>query len=356
MDSSKPVTVLVLEWVTGGGMTGLVPASWAAEGQAMRRAVAADFAALPGPGARVIVPLDSRLRADPGPWQIVRINGKEPIPRLIDLAGHADYTVVIAPETMGVLARLARDLEAAGARSLGCSAESIELTADKARLADWLSERGISTPFCRMIVPAHGLPRDFPYPAVLKPNDGAGSVDTFWIADHESMPAAAGELPIALLQPFHPGIPMSASFLVESDRRAWLVGVGRQRIVVQAQRITYQGGLVPISCRQAEPQLRKAVESVPGLRGFVGVDFLWEPNRRQATVLEINPRATTSFVGFRRLLPSGHLAQAWLGACGARERSRGILSNIAEMVGRRPPVSFDAEGNIVADQEGVLVP
>ena len=54
----------------------------------------------------------------------------------------------------------------------------------------------------------------------------------------------------------------------------------------------------------------------PGLRGFVGVDFFWEPELDEATVLEINPRATTSFVGLSRLLPAGHLAAAWLAACG----------------------------------------
>jgi predicted ATP-grasp superfamily ATP-dependent carboligase len=315
----------------------------------MRRAVAAEFAALPGPGAHVIVPLDPRYRDDPGPWQIARINGKEPIPRLVEMAGQADYTVVIAPETRGVLAGLARDLGAAGTRSLGCSAESIELTANKARLADWLRGRGFSTPSCRTIVPACGLPSAFPYPAVLKPIDGAGSINTFWIKDRESLPDAAREMPAALLQPFHRGIPMSASYLMDDDQQAWLVGVGRQRIRVEGQQITYKGGLVPISCRLAEPQIRKAVESVAGLRGFVGIDFLWKPDGRQATVLEINPRVTTSFVGLCRLLPPGHLAQAWLAACGVSEFPRGILANLAAMVSRQPSVSFDAEGNILTD-------
>ena len=40
--------------------------------------------------------------------------------------------MLIAPETTGVLAGLARGLEDAGARSLGCSPESIELTGNKA--------------------------------------------------------------------------------------------------------------------------------------------------------------------------------------------------------------------------------
>src|SRR5262249_43609842 len=115
-------------------------------------------------------------------------------------------------------------------------------------------------------------------------------------------------------------------------------------------------GVVPVLLHEAEPQVQRAVESVPGLRGFVGVDFVWEPDRRHATVLEINPRPTTSFVGLRRLLPPGYLAQAWLAACGVPQASRGILASLAEVVRRQSAVSFDAQANILPDQEGVLVP
>ena len=48
-----------------------------------------------------------------------------------------------------------------------------------------------------------------------------------------------------------------------------------------------------------------AVEAVEGLAGFVGVDFIWDEQSRHATILEINPRPTTSVVGLCRLLPRG---------------------------------------------------
>ena len=38
----------------------------------------------------------------------------------------------------------------------------------------------------------------------------------------------------ALLQPFIPGVPMSASFLVDGQGRAWLLGVGIQRIAIRS--------------------------------------------------------------------------------------------------------------------------
>src|SRR3954452_3588271 len=90
--TTTTTTILVHEWVTGGGLAGQpLPASWAAEGHAMRRAIARDFAALPG--VRVVVTLDERFPEEPGPWSVVRIGagaGREDatFPRLVT---DADY-------------------------------------------------------------------------------------------------------------------------------------------------------------------------------------------------------------------------------------------------------------------------
>ena len=140
-----------------------------------------------------------------GPWTTIRMDAGSFNQWLVELARQADYTVLIAPETMGVLAGLATGLENAGARSLGCSARSIELTGNKARLADWLQARGIATPACRTVVPAAGLPPDASYPAVLKPIDGAGrSIRTGWPTPATCRSTALA-MPVALLQPFHQG-------------------------------------------------------------------------------------------------------------------------------------------------------
>ena len=242
------------------------------------------------------------------------MNGS-PISGLPMSRGRRIIPSLIAPETMGVLAGLATGLENAGARSLGCSARSIELTGNKARLADWLQAqrhrdscvpdrraRGGACPGCELSGRAQA-------------RRWRGSVDTYWVAHAGDLPPAALAMPVALLQPFHAGVPMSASFLVAEDR-AWLIGIGRQRTAIRGGRFAYQGGRGARAMRPGRTLLTRAVESVAGLRGFVGIDFLWEPELGKATVLEINPRATTSFVGLSRLLPAGRLAAAWLAACG----------------------------------------
>jgi predicted ATP-grasp superfamily ATP-dependent carboligase len=351
MTPERCVKILVHEWVTGGGLAGsALPQSWATEGRAMRRAIAADFASRARDGVRVVVTLDARLPEDPGPWSVERIQEGH---RLRELAMGADWTVLIAPETQGVLGRLTRDLHEAGARILGSSPEAIDLTGDKGRLFQWLEARGIDTPPSRTIAPSAGLPPDADYPAVLKPVDGAGSVDTFYLSDQQSLAAPARRMARALLQPFVPGVPMSASFLIDGQAQPWLIGIGIQHVSVRAGRFAYHGGTLPASCRSAEPQLRPALESIPGLRGFVGVDFIWDPGLQHATVLEINPRPTTSCVGLTRLLPPGRLAAAWLQAFERETGDAASLATLADLVHGRKRLSFDAKGDEVPSAEPV---
>ncbi len=320
----------------------------------MRRALAGEFAGLEGRATRVIVTLDSRLPDDPGPWIIARIAEGEHDDRVRELARAADFTVLVAPETSGILAGLTRDLQQAGARLLGSSAEAVALSGDKARLAATLGSLGIDTPPARTIIPSLGLPADADYPAVLKPVDGAGSVDTYYLADARSLPDDARTMPVALLQPFVPGVPMSASFLASEGPQAWLVGMGTQHMAVRACRFEYRGGTMPSLERRALPQILSALNGVEGLRGFVGVDFIWDAAHRRATILEINPRPTTSCVGLCRLLPPGRLARAWLDACGPSAGDCALLDGLCKLVHAQNRVSFNSRGEFIDEGLGAL--
>jgi len=355
MADARSRTILVHEWVTGGGLAGSpLPASWAAEGRAMRRAIATDFGRLPGGAGRVIVTVDARLPIDTRRWTSVRIAPGEYADRMRELAQAADCTVLIAPETRGILAGLTRDLDDAGARLLGSTADAVELAGDKSRTAARLRECSIDTPPTRIVFPDQGLPRDGEYPAVLKPLDGAGSMDTFYLTGAQGLPAAARAMPIAVLQPFVPGTPMSASFLVGQDGRSWLIGVGAQHVAIRAGRFEYKGGTMPASCRDAAAQVQPALKAVAGLRGFVGVDFIWDEARGHATILELNPRPTTSYVGLVRLLAPGVLARAWLSACEPAASDQAILAGLADCIHGQKRLSFDADGSLSHDDLGVV--
>ena len=353
MALGSAVVVLVHEWVTGGGLAGIpLPASWEREGSAMRRAIARDFAALPSSEIKVVMTLDARLPEEPGPWHLERIAPGEHGLKLHEFARAADSTVLVAPETSGVLARLTRDLEGAGVRVLGSCAQAVDLAGDKVSLAAHLRSKGIDTPPSLAVVPGEKLPEFARYPAVLKPVDGAGSMNTFYL-DGPDLPEAARRLALALLQPFVPGEPMSASFLVSPEGRAWPVGVGSQRMEIRSGRFEYRGGELPATCPDAAHQVRGALRTVEGLRGFVGIDFIWDQERRKATIIEINPRPTTSLVGLCRLLPRGRLAQAWLEAFRSSGRDDKLLESLCGLVHSQVPVVFDADGKFAGLLESV---
>ena len=293
--------------------------SWAAQGAAMRRAIAGDFARMPGKPAHVTVTLDARITPDAGPWSIVPVGAGEHDDRLRDLARAADFTVIIAPETRGVLASLTRDLEHAGARLMGSSPEAVLVAGEKARFGARLRSLGIDTPRTLSIDPSERLPEGASYPAVLKPIDGAGSVDTFFLEDARSVPEEARSLATALLQPFIPGTPMSASFLVARSRRCRPLAIGVQRVVIRAGRFSYHGGTLPADCLEALPQVEPAVAAIEGLRGFVGVDFVWDHERRACHDSRNQPAADDID---RRSLPAAASGPTGPGVAGRVRRKR----------------------------------
>ena len=119
-------------------------------------------------------------------------------------------------------------------------------------------------------------------------------------------------------------------------------------MAIRDGRFEYRGGTLPAPCQEALPQLMPAIDAIAGLRGFVGVDFIWNADERRATILEINPRPTTSYVGLSRLVPPGLLARAWLAACEPATGDTGVLAGLAERIhgNQGRCVSFKADGEV----------
>jgi predicted ATP-grasp superfamily ATP-dependent carboligase len=371
MEPARPAwTVLIHEYVSGGGLAGQdLPPSWAAEGHAMRRAVAEDLAAVAG--VRVRMTLDARFPDEPGPWEVVSVGAGQEEAIVSRHAGEVDATLIIAPEMDGLLYERQAWLEREGRRirdrglggDLGSTAAAVRLASAKHLLSDHLIRHGVRTAPAISSGDLAGVDPDFPL--VMKPLDGAGSLDTWLVPDraklarllasraredHAIRPITEATHPwIAqrrrgevLIQPYVEGIPMSASFLVDRSGRAQLVGVGRQAVSVRDGRITYEGGTVPYGDPGTAEEARRAIEAVPGLRGWVGADFILD-ERGRSVVLELNPRLTTSFVGLRRLLPPGMLAGALLDT--VMDPARLARLDLARLVHAAAPIRFRADGS-----------
>lgn len=222
-----------------------------------------------------------------------------------ELAGMADYTLVIAPESGGELLRRCEWVRQAGGKLLGPDPEAVALTADKLATSQHLEHRGVPTPPTWALTPEEDIPL-LPLPAVMKPRYGAGSQDLNLVHDPDTwkpalaMARASGEQ--FVVQRFVPGLAASVAFLVGPGETLALPPA--RQLLSDDGRFHYQGGEIPLPralAQRAEALARRALSTIPGLRGFVGVDIVLGQRADGDHVIEVNPRLTTSYVGLRAL-------------------------------------------------------
>jgi predicted ATP-grasp superfamily ATP-dependent carboligase len=314
--------VFVHEFFCSGAFDGdLGDSSLAREGLAMLAAVVDDFSKA-GDVTGVVTTLDRRLRGSPvaarvgQQAQVTWVQSTtEERPLFQEFAAACRATLVIAPETGGLLLERRQMTDAAGGRFLGPSPEVIRLCGDKLRFCEHLNAHAISTvPTSPFDFSANFA--DYPFPIVVKPRDGAGSVNTFLIRDARELEARRDEMIAcfadrgseAIVQPFVDGRPLSTAALIgREDRRIEVFPLGEQRISHDG-RFRYEGGRIPapnISCQvveEAAQLVADACRSLPGLAGFVGFDLIASQGEPRVRILEANPRLTTSYVGYRRLM------------------------------------------------------
>ncbi|MGC1274521.1 MAG: ATP-grasp domain-containing protein [Planctomycetaceae bacterium] len=328
--------------MSGGGVA---KRELAIEGAAMLRALSADAARVPG--WQVVVAWDSSLEPfGVSGVDVLLVRSPEDERTLFErLTREADRTLVIAPESDGLLEARCRLVNDCGGRFVGPTAAAIALCGDKLALAGHLERRNvpaIETRSCDFSKVSRAIRAGTPAGFVVKPRHGAGSIDTFRVTNGDELNVARNAYPIdmthdePIVQPFVPGAPLSIAAIV-SDGRVELFPVCRQRIA-GTTRLHYAGGSVSTATCDGDAVrelVRRTLAAVPGLSGYVGIDLLLpdgDPGR--PLVVEINPRLTSSYHGYRRLTAT-NLAERILTPEVGREPIRW----------RHDRVEFDIEGN-----------
>jgi predicted ATP-grasp superfamily ATP-dependent carboligase len=332
--------VFLYEWATGGGLVD-VPTGWPAslvrEGAAMVGALAADLTRIDG--CRVSVLRDPRVLelALPGCDVVDVISTAAHREEFERLAAAADATILVAPEFDHILWKAARRVVAAGGRLASPSPEFIRLATDKHRTCGVLAAAGVRVPTGVLLEPDASLPADFQFPAVIKPNDGAGSQDTYLVSGpHDAVPPYAWP---RRLEEFIPGLAASVALLCGPAVRTPLMPC-KQRLSHDG-RFRYLGGELPLASGLAERAILladRAVAAMPAATGYIGVDLVLgrDPNGSEDTVIEVNPRLTTSYAGIRAAI-GGNLAELMLLAI------RGENSRVTSDSRR---LEFDQEGHV----------
>ena len=305
--------VFVYEYMTAIGIgcePGFAEHPMYREGRAMRDAVAEDFARA---GYAVSVfPKDAITHAGDG------------------------WNLIIAPETDGVLANFALAAVVTERAWLGSSVEAIQLASDKLALAQHWRAHGVRTP----ATSDRGSTACDAFPVVWKPRDGAGSAETFLVRDRFEVAAVPDAKRPMIVQEFVPG--RAASVALLCGPRGSVPLLPCFQLLSDDGRFKYEGGELPIPEELAARAVtlgRAAVECVPGLLGYVGVDLVLgdTADGSRDFAIEINPRLTTSYIGLRALADF-NLAEAMLRCAMGR--------SIGEPAWKPGRVRFSADGAV----------
>ncbi|HZY31514.1 MAG TPA: ATP-grasp domain-containing protein [Candidatus Methylomirabilis sp.] len=316
--------IFVHESITGGGFdSSRIAPTLLAEGRMMLEALVTDLLCLEE--HELLLLIDRRRVDRVPPHRRLRVVDLRKSYRqgYTDMVEEADAALLIAPETGGFLEELTAVVEARGKFVLGSSSLGVKSAADKALTYQLLQASGIPTPVTHEVrhsdelVP---LARQIGYPVVVKPRDGVGCQSVFFARRDEELQRAFATArretrqETVLLQSYVEGVHASVSLLTDGMRCLPLT-LNLQEIGGRT-RVRYHGGQVPLEHPRRPLAFRRArevVAAIPGLRGYVGIDVVLTD--RDAVVIEVNPRVTTSYVGLRKVLRSNPAA-LMLGAAG----------------------------------------
>ena len=314
--------VFIYEFISGGGLwTQALDGnmnSLVVEGQAMAAAVTADFAKLPD--VEVLTTRDSRLQPFHDSRCSVAVIAQASVEQktIRELAAASDWTLLIAPETDGVLLDRSLLVEAAGGRLLSPGSDLVRLASNKHATAEHLAKFGIPTPHGIMHLPGHVHPIGF-FPAVLKPLDACGSTGVLRIDNPDDLFKAQPRKPMRL-ERYVQGTGASVAVLCGPGGNFALPAC--EQHLSDDGSFIYLGGVVPLlpelNHRAGSLALRAAAV-LPQPRGYIGFDMVLgdDPFGGDDYVIEVNPRLTTSYVGLRAHL-RGNLAAAMLAVAEGR--------------------------------------
>ncbi len=289
------------EYITGGGLAKqALPASLAQEGMMMRDALLHDFSLLP---QKIICTCDKRVEIAPEHPAIsyIQVSAEDDM-RLIfeQQVMAADAVIIIAPETDAVLQQLSEIVVKQHKCLLGPSPQAIAVAADKWLTAQCLQQHAIAT------VPTF-LPEQAWHTAgqawVAKKRDGVSCEDSRYFTDAQALGKWLRDKQTThIVQPYQAGVAASLSVLCKAGR-AWVLSCNLQKIELQENVFSYAGSVLN-GCMEYQAAFSQialdVAQAIPGLMCYVGIDVIIGDS--QISVIDINPRLTTSYVGLHKAI------------------------------------------------------
>ena len=297
--------VLLYEWCCSGGLVG-GDDSIAAEGRMMLEALVADAAKNAALEIAVLVDTVPPLTLPPQA-RIIPVPPGHDAEALVAAALDADWTIIVAPESDGILLDRIRRVRAAGGRVVAPQDRVIDVCSDKQATIDALAAHGVPVPAGRALEPGMPIPPGFHMPAVRKARTGCGCADLSFVSSSE---VTATAVPTRL-EAFVQGTPVGVSLLAGPLGPVALPPMQQRFSVDDSPRYLGSDVLADDEAAALATALAtRAAHAIDADGGWIGVDLVLgeRPDGRDDRVLEINPRMTTSIAGQTSLFASSLVA------------------------------------------------
>jgi predicted ATP-grasp superfamily ATP-dependent carboligase len=264
-----------------------------------------------------------------------------------------DACLPIAPEENNIMLDLTLIIEKQGVTVLGSSSNAVKLTTNKFETYNVLKDKFPIIKTKKVYFKDLNKKSDENgeyykshikngLSTVVKPADGVScsgvkvvnSLNEFITAkDHIQM---LTQLPYCIVQDYVNGVSVSVSLLCNGDQAVPL-SLNFQDISLNSGEIKYGGGMVPLKHRLSEIAMETAknvIESIGGIKGYVGVDMILDEDSNGVHIVEINSRITTAYVALRKII-NFNLGEAIL---------KSVQGNLPDEITLNGTINFYKEG------------
>ena len=320
--------IFIFEFVSGGGFNQVkIPSSLFCEGYGMLRSIIADFKAM---NFEITTLLDHRisflshyLEANTIKYMKAKDNYLNPFNESVK---ECDFTFIIAPEFSNILYNLTEIVKDKNKKILSVGLEGIQLGSSKIRTYEYFRKNKITTPKTYLIPSKIGLDidfiiqkfKEFNSPIVIKPLDGVGAESIYYFEDKDQIYEFFKDSETKIdpnrnyiIQKYIEGEDLSVSLIgvpyntKKQLNTLILLSINYQDIKIKNSRADseYFGGYTPVeNFKQVNKGLSKVLEKLDlsMFNSYFGIDFI--RNGDLITLIEINPRLTTSYIGIRNIL------------------------------------------------------
>ena len=215
-----------------------------------------------------------------------------------------DYCLFIAPEDDLIQFNITRILEENRVQIIGCDSKSSYICSSKDLTYENVPSNVLkikSFKFKSDEITYEMIKDKLKTPFLIKPDDRTSS-DLIFIIDNKKICEKVRDVYVKnniehlLVQEYVEGTPISVS-LVCNEKNVTMISVNSQEIEKNNNKIMYMGCKTPIEHpleKELDEISRNIVLSIPGLKGFVGIDYIVQD--KTIFFVEINSRITTPYI------------------------------------------------------------